>query len=357
MRKALFFLFLSAFLLIGSAGFCQVSSLGLPGTSLFGAIGAPEFFVSWAALGKITAKASVAGILHQSLIVDFGGGDFDLIQFARTGSGEGELAFDARGLWLGASIPVHLTNALTLRARGGYFVPSHDAIWASGNFAGSTLRVTTNFSGGVPFDSSSELDTGQGLVRLDASAKTRWFYVEADASYAVAGLAGTSILAGVRYDRLASNISRPSSSNAPPPKFIPASASVTAELNSLTPYVGIGATVGGPLGGVTVHVKGFPAVVFTNAGYKRQNGYFGEFRAEYFTGPLISNLSGSLFVRGDVIHATFTELKDFTSLFTPNGVIPEGLPPRVQNDASSGEAATSIHWNQLEIGGSIILGF
>jgi hypothetical protein len=113
--------------------------------------------------------------------------------------------------------------------------------------------------------------------------------------------------------------------------------------------------MGGPSGGLAFEVKGFPGVLFTSASYKNLSGYFGEFKAEY-SGAVVGNLSGSFFLKGDVIHASFTDLTNFTSLFSVNSVIPPGSSPLPVTN-SGAEVATSIHWQQLSVGGSLILNF
>jgi hypothetical protein len=112
--------------------------------------------------------------------------------------------------------------------------------------------------------------------------------------------------------------------------------------------------MGGPTGGVIFEMKGFPGVVFTQARYKKQNGYFGECKAEYYL-PLEGNLSASFFVRGDVIHATFTDLTSFTSLFSLDSAVPPGSTSSSGNQ--NAEVSTSIHWKQLSVGGSVNLMF
>ncbi len=135
---------------------------------------------------------------------------------------------------------------------------------------------------------------------------------------------------------------------------VPASASITAELNSLSPYVGMRYSLGsGASGLLAVDVKGFPCAIFTSARYQVQNGYFAEFNVEY-SGSLTSYVSGSLFVRGDTIHASFKELGDFTRLFVPNEAV--SADPNVVT-TGSGEVATSVHWKQLSVGGSLTLTF
>ncbi len=358
MRKSLCFVLLSVSLLIGSVGFCQVLPSGFlagesgpgwarPETSFWGLIGTPTLHASWAAVGSITASATASGTLNQS----FAYGSSSVVNVDMNAAGEGKLKFDARGLWLGATIPVRLTNALTLRTRGEYFFPSRDRIWASAN-GNNTVTRTFSFGGTVS-------DDRPGNLELDASTRTRWFFVDAELTYSEAVLGGTSILVGLRYDRLVSTIGPGASGNVVPagPRsvIIPASASVTAELNSVSPYVGIRTSMGGPTGGVIFEMKGFPRVVFTQARYKKQNGYFGEFKAEYYL-PLASNLAASFFVRGDVIHATFTDLTTFTSLFSLESVVPPGSTPSPPGSQDA-EVATSIHWQQLSVGGSVNLMF
>ena len=353
MLKGLCFLLLSVALLSGSVGFCQIlppGSLGGEPTLGWGRIGTPTLHASWAAAGSITASATAAGNLSQS----FSNGIYSSTNVDMNAAGEGKLRFDAQGLWLGATIPVRLTNGLTLRVRGEYFFPSRDRIWAT---AGGNNVVTTRFFfGGIPDPSTT--DDRPGHLEFGASTKTRWFFVDAELAYSEAVLGSTSILAGVRYDRLVSTIGPGVSGDVEPPGplsvNIPGSASVTAELNSVSPYVGIRTSMGGTIERIIFELKGFPCVVFTQARYKKQNGYFGEFKAEYYL-PLAGNLSASFFVRGDVIHATFTDLTSFTSLFSLESAISPGSTSSSGN--RNAEVSTSIHWKQLAIGGSVNLMF
>ena len=201
MRKSLCFLLLSLSSLIGSVGFCQVSPSGSvmgepapgwarPSTSIWGMIGPPTLHLSWAVAGSITANATAAGNLSQS----FSNGLYSSTNVDMNAAGEGKLRFDAQGLWLGATIPVRLTNALTLRARGEYFFPSRDRIWTSAS--GNNAVTTTFFFGGIPDPGGT--DNRPGHLEFGASTKTRWFFVDAELTYSEAVLGSTSILAGIR---------------------------------------------------------------------------------------------------------------------------------------------------------------
>jgi hypothetical protein len=361
MRKIVFLLLCGMLSLVASEGLCQFSSPALSreaelGNQILERIGTPTFHVSWAALGSITARATASGSLSQSFFRSIAPG-FSLTEDnVIAGNGDGKLEFDARGLWLGASIPVRLTDSLTWTTRGEYFVPFRGRIWASANGTNSGFFQDTIIVMGVPISFPPISTTSPGAVELDASVRTTWFFVDAEIAYSEL-LEGISVLAGVRYDRLLSTIGPV----VPPSNItIPVSSSVTAELNSVCPYFGIRTSVGGPSGAVTFEIKGLPTVVFTNARYKAQNGYFGEFKGEYY-GSLASNLSMSVFVKGDIIHATFTELTDFTRLFSIEGAIPFGpdVPSgfSLASQNSSAEVATSVHWSQLSFGGSFVFSF
>lgn len=354
MRKSPCILLLSVLLLIGSVGFCQVLPSGSsvrepsldwvqPEMSIWGLIGRPVLHVSWAAVGSIKAKASLSGGLRGTVPTMASVSNFNAFV-----GGEGELEFDARGLWLGATVPVRLSNSLTLRATGEYFFPVRDMFRASaaGDFS---------YSGpGGPY-------TGEGLLESDASSSTRRFFVDAEFAYSGALPGRASILAGVRYDRLLSagtlgstgDFTLGGGSVASP--FLPSR--TTVELNSVTPYLGIRTWAGGPFGGVTFEIKGFPAAVFSaNGNYKGQRGYFGEFKAEYYF-PLSSNFSGSFFIKGDVIHASFTELTSVISLSPPLTNVFPPIPVGTTVNNSDAEVATSVDWKQLSVGGSLTLIF
>jgi len=329
--------------------------------------------------GSITASTTASDSLGQSFAAGVPAIDFVFGNFGITGNGEAKLQTDARGLWLGATIPVRLSNALTLSARGEYFFPFSRRITVSVDGASfgqdtSTLDRPPLITGPV-----TATGTGQGQAELDASVKTRWVVLDAEVAYS--GLReGTSFLAGVRYDRLEATIGPEAASGAVVGGFtlavqgggsltvdgaasggvtIPAAASVIAEMHTVSPYLGIRVSTGGPSGALAFEVKGFPSVFFTqNARYhlKRENGYFGEFKAEY-SGSLARNLSASVSVRGDVIHASFTDLADFTNLFTIGGVgLPDGPFSLGQPNVAT-DVAASIHWNQLAVGGSFVLSF
>jgi hypothetical protein len=358
MRKVVFLLLCGILSLVASEGWCQfwppaLSTEAGVVNQIFQRIGTPVFDASWAATGSITARASATGTLSQSFFLSLGPGFGIINDLVMSGNGDGKLEFDARGLWLGVTIPVRLTDSVVWSTQAEYFVPFRNRIWASANGTNSSSTTETFVPGPTfgPFSSS-----GAGDVELNSSVRTTWFFVDAEIAYS--GLSeGTSILVGVRYDRLLSSIGPvvlPSNITIPVP------VSLTAELNSVCPYVGLRTSLGGPFSGVTFEIKGLPTVCFTNARYKAQNGYFGEFKGEYY-GSLANNLSMSVFVKGDIIHAAFTEPTDFTRLFTVEGAIPfgpggpTGSPLIAQN--SSAEVATSVHWSQLSFGGSLVLSF
>lgn len=354
MRKSPCVLLLCVLLLIGSVGFCQVLpsvssgrqlSLGWaqPETSIWGLIGRPTLHVSWVAVGSIKARATMSGGLRVSVLT------LPLVtNFSVTVSGEGELKFDARGLWLGATVPLRLSNSLTLRATGEYFVPFRD-------------RIRAAAAGNISYSGPGGTFTAPGLLESDTSSSTRRFFVDAELAYSGALPGRASILAGVRYDRLVSAATLQWSRNfliggmSLPSPFLPSRTIV--ELNSVTPYLGIRTWIGGPFGGVTFEIKGFPSVVFsTNGRYKKQNGYFGEFKAEYSAG-LARNLGASLFVKGDVIHASFNELTGVISLAPPLTTTIPPIPVSIIVNNTDAEVATSIDWKQLSVGGSLVLSF
>jgi hypothetical protein len=356
MRKVLFLLLCGILSLVTSDGWCQFwppassTETGIV-NQILQRIGTPVFDVSWAATGSITARASATGTLSQSFLIS----PFEIDEFLTSGNGDGKLVFDARGLWLGVTIPVRLTDSLIWSTQAEYFVPFRNRIWASAN--GTNFRSETDIFAGVP--SGPFTSSQAGDLELNASVRTTWFFIDTEIAYS--GLSeGTSILVGVRYDRLLASIGPvllPSNITIP---VVPAS--VTAELNSVCPYVGLRTSLGGPTSGITFEIKGLPTVVFTNARYKAQNGYFGEFKGEYYGPcPFANNLSMSVFVKGDIIHAAFAEPSDFTRLFTLQGDMsftpggPTGSPLIAQN--SSSEVATSVHWSQLSFGGSLVLSF
>jgi hypothetical protein len=354
MRKSPCALSLCVLLLIGSVGLCQVLPSGTSGpqlslgwaqpeTLIWGLIGRPTLHVSWAAVGSIKARATASGGVSGSVLTAP-----SVTNFGATASGEGKLEFDARGLWLGATVPVRLSNSLTLRATGEYFFPFRDKIWAS---------AAGNFS----YSGPGGAYTGTGLLESDASSSTRRFFVDAELAYSGALPGRGSILAGVRYDRLVSDGTVGSSGNftvggrSVPSPFLPSR--TTVELNSVTPYLGIRTWTGGPFRGLTFEIKGFPAVVFSaNGRYKRQRGYFGEFKADYHF-PLASNLSGSFFMRGDVIHASFKELTSVIGLAPPLTTAIPPIPASTTVNNQDGEVATSVDWKQLALGGSLVLSF
>jgi hypothetical protein len=363
MRKIVLFMMICGSLsLVASQGWCQVSPPALStdagiANQILERIGTPVFNVSWAATGSITARASAAGSLTQSFFRTIFMALSTTEDRVQSGNGDGKLEFDARGLWLGATLPVRLTDSVTWSTRAEYFVPFRNRIWASASGTKSSSTTDTLFVGGVPVATFGPFSsTTPGDVELDASVRTTWFFIDAEIAYSGL-LEGTSILAGVRYDRLLSSIGP---TVLPRNITIPVPASVTAELNSVCPYLGLRTSLGGPFRGVTFEIKGLPTVIFTNARYTAQNGYFGEFKGEYY-GSLANNLSMSLFVKGDIIHASFTELTDFTRLFTVEGDVPFGpggpSGSSVISQNSSGEVSTSVHWSQLAFGGSFVLSF
>lgn len=354
MRKRPCALLLCVLLLSGSVGFCQVLPFGIvgpqpspgwaqPENSIWGLIGWPTLQVSWAAVGSIKARATALGSISGSVLTTP-----SVTNFSAAANGEGKLEFDARGLWLGATVPVRLSNSLTLSATGEYFFPFRDRIWASA-------------AGDFSYSASGATYTGTGLLESDASSSTRRFFVDAEFAYSGALRGRASILAGLRYDRLVSSGTLGSSGNftvggrsvASP--FLPSR--TTVELNSLTPYLGIRTWTGGPFRRLTFEIKGFPAVVFsTNGRYKKQRGYFGEFKAGYHF-PLASNLSWSFFLRGDVIHASFKELTSIIGLSPPLTTAIPPIPASTTVNNQDGEVTTSVDWKQLTLGGSFVLSF
>lgn len=353
MRRSGLLLLSFCIAIISPASFCQAQSFGAPwwpdlGAALSQAVGPPSIHISWAAAGNIKANISGTGNAVRSREELFPPTDSTITTFYLNAKGEGQIRFDARGIWLGASVPIYLTRVLTARIRGEYFFPLHDTIWASASGYEWLTTVAVDYTSGVPVNTNTDYYEEPGQIVMDASADTRWFFIDAEMSYSTEIPGATDILAGIRYDRLVSDISGPPVQNPRGARFPQEPVSARAELNSVTPYVGVRTF----LGGLTFTVKGFPAVVFTQTGYNGQRGYFGEFVVDYDTGPLTGNLSGSLFFRGDVIHASFSQRSDFNSLFMASVT-----DPSLRNEGSDGKMSTSIHWSQLAIGGSINLSF
>jgi hypothetical protein len=353
MREKECVLLVCVLLLIGSVGYCQVLPSGSSGIEpglgwtppeslIWGVIGRPILHADWAA-GSIKASATMSGGLNGTVLTAP-----SVSNFGASVGGEGRLEFDATGLWLGATLPVRLSNSLTLRATGEYFFPFRDKIRAS---AGGSFSYSGP-GGDYP---------GTGLLEADAPTSTRRFFVDAELAYSGAIPGPAAILAGVRYDRLVSAGTLGWTGNftlagmSVPGPFLPSS--TTVELNSVTPYLGIRTWTGGPFGAVTFEIKGFPGPVFsTNGRYKGQKGYFGEFKAEYYC-PLARYLSGSIFIRGDVIHASFEESTSVISLSPPLTAAIPAVPAGTTVDNSDAAVATSVDWKQLSVGGSLFLSF
>ncbi len=293
-------------------------------------------------MGSIEARATSGRLSGSVLTLP------SVANFSAPVNGEGKLEFDARGLWLGITVPVRFSNSLTLRATGEYFVPFRD-------------RIRADAAGNFSYSGPAGTFTGAGLLESNASSSTRRFFVDAELAYSGALPGRASILAGVRYDRLVSAATLESSGNfsiggmSVPSPSLPLR--TTVELNSVTPYLGIRTRTGGQFGGVTFEIKGFPSVVFsTNGRYKVPNGYFGEFKAEYSAG-LARDLGASLFVKGDVIHASFRELTSVISLAPPLTTATSPIPASTTVNNTDAEVATSIDWKQLSVGGSLVLSF
>jgi len=363
-RKLLFLTALVVLSLVASVGFCQffpptVSEVA-PESSIWPSIGTPTLDVSVAFSGSIRASANGSGFLnaaYQTLPNPLG--DFRFGTVNGVGGGTGTLSFDARGLWLGATIPVLLTNSLTFKARGEYLFPFNGRITASADGQTSSLDTFYNVIGGIIFGPFTASNTNTQSADLDASVRTRWFYLDAEVAYFLEGWS-TSILAGLRYDRLLSTITPGGVAGVevvPGPAGtvgLPASSHVNAELNSVTPYVGLRVSTGGRAGTVAAEAKGFPGVVFTKSRYKGQKGYFAEFKAEY-VGSLANDLSLTVFFKADAIKANFTDVTDFLNLFSVDSIIPSGSVLSPPN--TSAEVDTSIQWHQLSVGGSLALRF
>ncbi len=192
MRRCVFYVTLFSIFLVGSTSFAQVlsgtiSSVWRPGSdsSIWGRIGQPSFYLSWAAAGSINAQATPEGSFSQagSWPQPFG---ITWVEVKNgTAGGNGELGWDARGIWLGASIPVRVSDAVTLSVRGEYLFPFYDNIWASANGIKSGTDTWTLYINGVPFASSTVSFAEAGTVSLDASARTRWFFLDAEVSYSL----------------------------------------------------------------------------------------------------------------------------------------------------------------------------
>jgi hypothetical protein len=298
-----------------------------------------SFHVGWAFAGHISVpldawaeRLRLSGFVSQGIT--------ELLREDDTAYGQGRLRFEATGLWLGASLPYRFPNGISLRARAEYFFPFRDRIFASG--IGNSIRsiLFTEFGDGdIQYSSSSQ---SGGAIALDLDSTTRWFFVDLEAAYEVSDTLW--LTGGLRYDRLQVQTGSV------------VGVSLSAELNSVVPFVGLKTGVGSGGSQLTAEVKGFPVLFFPTTGLHNQTGYFGEFMFEY-RNTFSPDWSLSVFFRGDLLHASFRDPNAILGIFSFEGLTnyagpgATGLP--LIGQSVQGENAWSFDWQQLTVGASL----
>jgi hypothetical protein len=314
--------------------FPQTSTFRLPN------LGEVSFHVGWAFAGHISVPLDAwAERIRLSRYVDPGFFTSFRLEDDRS-FGQARLRFEATGLWLGASLPYRFPNGISLRARAEYFFPFRDRIFASG--IGNSIRsiLFTEFGDGdIQYSSSSQ---SGGAIALDLDSTTRWFFVDLEAAYEVSDTLW--LTGGLRYDRLQVQTGSV------------VGVSLSAELNSVVPFVGLKTGVGSGGSQLTAEVKGFPVLFFPTTGLHNQTGYFGEFMFEY-RNTFSPDWSLSVFFRGDLLHASFRDPNAILGIFSFEGLTnyagpgATGLP--LIGQSVQGENAWSFDWQQLTVGASL----
>ncbi len=318
--------------------FSQTSSYRLP------KLGEVSLHVGWAFAGHI--KVPVEGwaeALRLSGYVE--NGDTNFAQDYHSAYGQAALRFEATGLWLGASLPYGFGNGISLRARAEYFFPFRDRIFASGagSSANSTVYTTFFAGGGSSQDVEFGRPTGASSSQ-DLHSTTKWFFVDLEAAYEVSDMLW--ITGGLRYDRLQVE-SGP----------LVMDVSLSAELNSVVPFVGLKTGVGSGGSRVTAEIKGFPTLFFPTTGLHDQKGYFGEFMFEY-RNTFSPDWSLSVFLRGDLLHASFQDRSAILGIFSLAGLVGGAgrLDPGyslISQSVQEGNWSFGFDWQQLTVGASL----
>jgi hypothetical protein len=322
-----------------SGPFPQTSSYRLPN------LGEVSLHMGWAFAGHINVPVEGwAEALRLSGYVEQG--DTYFAQDHHRAYGQATLRFKAKGLWLGASLPYRFGNGLSLRARAEYFFPFRDRISASGagNAANSTVYTTFYAGGG----SSQYVESGPSgaAASRDVDSTTRWFFVDLEAAYEVSDMLW--ITGGLRYDRLQVETGP-----------LVAGVSLSAELNSVVPFVGLKTGVGSGGSRVTAEVKGFPVLFFPTTGLHNQKGYFGEFMFEY-RNTFSPDWSLSVFLRGNLLHASFRDRSAILGIFSLAGLVggagKQSLDPQyslISQSVQDEDWSFNFDWQQLTVGASL----
>ena len=264
--------------------------------------GPPTIYAGWGLGGKIALSCS--GTISDGI---------QSIQY------EGKLQYRTAGFWLGAALPMALTESLGIRAEGWYFFPSVHTLNLESIF------VLPPVSGRV----SGDLDIWPNWWAVDLAIYRRM-------------LPGFTLMAGGRHDSVYGVVGP----GALGPVLGPDIPELQMQLNSFSPYVGFSETIGSGSQMLRITAKGFPTVVVTDprAG---AHGYFVELMAEYRYTSSPDTLIG-IFVKADVMRASFTKkdsVPDVLKVFN-RGLgffIPAG---------SSLDAGTSAQWEDVVLGAS-----
>jgi len=141
-------------------------------------------------------------------------------------------SYDTRGVWLGLSIPLRLTERLSVIGSGWYLIP--------GSSSGGTEKYN---------DSST-------LAR-DWSAKTEWWFADGLLALSPGG-GGFAFLAGARYDYYTAHLNNPTTT-----LFALGTGSDTADLAAynVIPLVGAQYALNGARGNLLIRFVGIPTLV------------------------------------------------------------------------------------------------
>lgn len=220
------------------------------------------------------------------------------------------LEWKTKGIWLGAAIPLHVSERLGVVLEG----------WA---FRSSNRKATmeVNADVGVVEPGVAGTSTGDATLDLDFDVRrSNWYSLDFRAEREC--YRNLWILAGVRYDYLEGVLKGPGflngvawvseagGSTGTYGVGIPLNTRLDVNLNSIFPYAGLKSTVGGAKSGVALVLKGSPVALQLGreAPYK---AYFGELVVDYRS--VVGgndDITINLFAKFDVAHGIFKRFSD-----------------------------------------------
>lgn len=252
------------------------------------------------------------------------------------------------GLWIGASLPISLSENLSLVADGWYLSSGYDNLNTNTNTTQTNLIVN---NGGT----NQTLGLLPQVLGVDWAAKPYWWFIDGAFAY---GKPSFSVLAGVRYDYYSVAVTNPSNfgnyvlfsnqdeadvtSRAVIPFIGFQTAFRSSDQNLLVRFLGIPTILGNTNVGVTTTVGRFE---FDNINYNK-GGYFYEIFGEY-TRRLFGASQAGVFARYNTASAKSSG----------TGQIDNGAGGLQLVNANSDTYSFSLYRNSWTIGGLVSLDF